>query len=98
MKTKRWYFKKNYEDFYVLYEDECFILVQNINTKKYDFGCIQDFGSFYGFPVNQSCLTKNECIDKLKRFVEIDKKYDNRGAIEVWQNMIKKLKECDNNV
>lgn len=91
MKIKRWYFKNNYEDYKVLYEDECFILVQNINTKNLSFGCVQDFGSFYGFPVNQSCLNKKECINKLNRFIEIDKKYDNRGTCEVWRNMIKNI-------
>ena len=91
MKTKKWYFKNGYEEYNVLYEDECFILVQNISTKKLSFGTVQDFGSFYGLPVNQSCLNKNECINKLNRFIEIDKKYDNWGTCEVWRNMIKNI-------
>ena len=93
MTIKKWYFKNGFEEYKVLYEDECFILVQSINTKKFSFGMVTDFGSFYGFPVNQSCLLKNECIDKLKRFIDIDEKYNNLGTCEVWKNMIKKLEE-----
>ena len=93
MKKKKWYFKNGYEEYFILYEDECFILVQNVNTKKLSFGIVQDFGSFYGFPVNQSCLTEIECLKVLERFIEIDKKYDNRGTLETWESMINVIKQ-----
>ena len=32
MKTKKWYFKNNYELYNVLYEDDRFVLVQNVNN------------------------------------------------------------------
>jgi len=92
MKIKRWYFKNNYEDFEVLYEDENFILIQNIVRKEYDFGLSKDFGSFYGFPVNQSCLNKNECIERLRQFIKIAEKYNNvNNTIDIYNNMIKIL-------
>ena len=47
-----------YEEYKTIYQDECFLLVQNLRTKTFSFGLIQDFGSLYGFPVNQSCLQK----------------------------------------
>lgn len=93
MKIKRWYYKNNYEDYNVLYENETYILVQNINTKTFSFGVVDDFGSFYGFPVNQSCLLKDECINILNRFIEIDERYNNKYNINTWLKMINKLKE-----
>lgn len=93
MKLKRWYFKNNYEDYKVLYQDEQYILVQNINSKKYSFGLGRDFGSFYGFPVNQSCLNRNECIKILKRFIQIDEEFnDINNTKEIYNKMIKSLK------
>lgn len=93
MKTKKWYFKNNYEVYNVLYEDDRFILVQNANNKLFDFGVASDFGTFLGFPVNQSCLTKNECIDTLKRFIAINKKYkDINNTTNVYKLMLMKLK------
>lgn len=92
MKTKKWYFKNNYEIYNVLYEDDRFILVQNVNNKLFDFGVASDFDTLLGFPVNQSCLTKNECIDMLKRFIAIDKKYkDINNTTNVYKLMIMKL-------
>ena len=39
MKIKRWVYNKNsFEDFYILYEDENYILVNNINTKLLNDG------------------------------------------------------------
>ena len=77
MKELKWYFKNGtkFETYTVLYEDETFILVQNNNTKKYSFGVIKDFGSLYGFSVNQSCLTVEEAKETLSKFIEIDKQY-----------------------
>ncbi len=92
METKRWYFKNNYEDYKVLYEDNVYILVQNLNSNKYSFGISKDFGSFYGFPVNQSCLNKADCIKILKEFIEIDKEYNNiNNTIDIYNKMIMSL-------
>lgn len=92
MELKRWYFKNNYEDYNVLFENETYILVQNINTGKYSFGISRDFGSFYGFPVNQSSLNRNECIERLKQFIKIDKIYnDVNNTINIYNKMIKLL-------
>ena len=72
---KQRYWGKSKELYNILYEDERHILVQNDEIKTYSFGMLRDFGSSYGFPINQSSLTKDECIYLLKRFIEIDKKY-----------------------
>lgn len=94
MKTKKWYFKSNYELYNVLYEDDRFILVQNANNKLFSFGVTSDFDTLLGFPVNQSCLTKNGCINTLKRFAAIDKKYkDVNDTTNVYKKMILALKE-----
>ena len=94
MKQLKWYFKHGtkFETYNVLYEDETFILVQNDNTKKYSFGVIKDFGTLYGFPVNQSCLTSEEAEDVLNRFIEIDKQYVEYHFADInikrWENML----------
>lgn len=93
MKTKKWYFKNNYELYNVLYEDDRFILVQNVNNKLFSFGMSADFGTLLGFPANQSCLTKNECINTLKRFINISKEYnDVNKTINIYKLMIMKVK------
>lgn len=93
MKTKKWYFKNNYELYNILYEDDRFILVQNVNNKLFSFGISADFGTLLGFPVNQSCLTKNECINTLKRFINISKEYnDVNKTINIYKLMIMKVK------
>ena len=98
MKKLKWYFKHGtlHEVYTVLYEDEKFILVQNDNTKNYSFGLTSDFGTLYGFPVNQSCLTLTELKKQLNAFIQIDKKYCKecphdsfRENIKRWHNMIK---------
>lgn len=97
MKKRVWHFKNSQEVYTVLYEDDLFILVQNDRTKKYSFGGKDDFGSFLGFPVGQSCLTYEEAIKRLNAFIKIDKKYlksspDIFGKqIERWQNMIQAI-------
>ena len=94
MDIKRWYFKENYEDYYCLYEDERFILVQNIKSRDYSFGPTADFGSFYGFPVNQSCLNEDECIERLRQFIKIDEQYgDINKTTEIYNKMIEKIEE-----
>ena len=92
MNKKVWYFKNNSEVYSVLYEDKTYILVMNDESKLYSFGLKNDFGTLCGFPVNQSCLSKEETIDILKIFVKIDNKYsDINNTAKVWSNMIKIL-------
>ena len=94
MNKKVWYFNNNSEVHSVLYEDKTYILVMNDENKLYSFGLKNDFNTLYGFPVNQSCLTKEETIDILKIFIEIDNKYgDINNTAKVWGNMIKILSE-----
>lgn len=96
MEKLRWYFKHGtkYEEYTVLYREEDYILVQNDATGKYDFGLARDFGTLYGFPVNQSCLTEQEAIDRLNAFISIDEKYIPstgdfaRRNIDRWQKML----------
>ena len=98
MEKLRWYFKNGtkFEEYSALFNDGDFILVQNDNTKKYSYGLKKDFGSFYGFPVNQSCLTKEEAINMLNLFINIDESYiDSLGEIaenniKRWNNMLEK--------
>ena len=97
MRKLKWYFKNGtkYELFSVLYEEGDYILVMNDDTKKYSFGLNRDFGSLYGFPVNQSCLTIKELKKQLNAFIKIDNKYISslgeyaEKNIKRWQNMIK---------
>lgn len=96
MNIKRWYFKNNFEDYNCLYEDQRFILVQNIESRKYSFGVRKDFGSFCGFPVNQSCLNEDECIERLKEFIKIDKNYEDiNNTTEIWKKMIEAVKKSE---
>ena len=96
MKKLRWYFKNRtkFEDYSVLYSDDKFILVQNDNTKKYSFGLSGDFGTLFGFPVDQSCLQADEAKERLTAFIEIDKSYIDtlgdiaKNNIERWNNML----------
>lgn len=78
MKKLKWYFKNGTrcEEYSVLYQGEKYILVQNDSTQKYSFGLSRDFGTLYGFPVNQSCLSAEELKAQLFAFIEIDKKYN----------------------
>lgn len=87
---------ESFELFNVIYRKDNEILVQNDETKKYSFGSIDDFYSLYWFPVNQSCLTKEECVDVLKRFIEIDNKYikslpSKIETIKMYEEMIRSL-------
>ena len=96
MKKLRWYFKHGttFEEYSVLYEDDRYILVQNDNSSKYSYGLKSDFGTLYGFPVNQSCLTDEEAKDILLAFIEIDKGYIDtlgdiaKNNIKRWTDML----------
>ena len=94
MKKLKWYYKngETFEVYSVLYDNGKYILVQNDNTKKYSFGLARDFGSLYGFPVNQSCLTKKEVKERLLAFIEIDKKYNNVNQTqEIYESMLEAI-------
>ena len=94
MKKLKWYYKngETFEVYSVLYDNGKYILVQNDNTKKYSFGLARDFGSLYGFPVNQSCLTKKEVKERLLAFIEIDKKYNNVNQTQkIYESMLEAI-------
>lgn len=91
MEKLRWYFKNGtkFEEYTVLYDDGKYILVQNDNSKKYSYGLKKDFGSLYGFPVNQSCLNIGELKEMLNAFINIDKQYsDVNNTMNVWNSML----------
>lgn len=93
-KILKWYYKHGaaFEEYTVLWENEKYILVQNCDTKKYTFGLRRDFGTLYGFPVGQSCLTLRECKEVLAAFIDIDKKYsDCNQTMSIWENMLDTL-------
>lgn len=94
MEKLKWYYKNGevFEEYTILFEQGKYILVQNDCTKKYSFGLSRDFGSLYGFPVNQSCLTKKELKERLLAFIEIDKKYNNANKTqEIYEKMLKAI-------
>ena len=94
MKKLKWYYKngETFEVYSVLYDNGKYILVQNDNTKKYSFGLARDFGSLYGFPVDQSCLTKKEVKERLLAFIEIDKKYNNVNQTQkIYESMLEAI-------
>ena len=61
------------EEFSVLYDDGQFILVRSERSGLYSFGLCHEFGSFYGFPVNQECLDEKELKQELDRQICIDR-------------------------
>ena len=94
MRKLKWYYKngETFEVYSVLYDNGKYILVQNDNTKKYSFGLARDFGSLYGFPVDQSCLTKKEVKERLLAFIEIDKKYNNVNQTQkIYESMLEAI-------
>ena len=94
MQKLKWYYKngETFEVYSVLYDNGNYILVQNDNTKKYSFGLARDFGTLYGFPVNQSCLSAEELKAQLLAFIEIDKKYNNANKTqEIYEKMLKTI-------
>lgn len=100
MIVRRWYFQRGtcYEEFNVLYDNGRFMLVQNRETKAFSFGLCADFGTLFGFPVNWSCLTKDQVIDMLNNMIHVDKQYRELEEVykqqfgytnvEQWQAMI----------
>ena len=102
---KRYYKNGASEDFVVLYENGDWILVKSKQHDEqkypelgeYSFGLKREFSSLYFFPVNQSCLKKQQAIDTLRRFIKVDETYiPTTGdfaliAIRRWQGMIEAL-------
>lgn len=74
MERIEWKFGKGSEWYKVLYRKHGFIMVQSEGNELISFGQENDFGSFYGFPVNNSCLTIGEAKERIKRLLEINKK------------------------
>lgn len=102
---KRYYKNGASEDFVVLYENGDWILVkskQHDDQKypelgEYSFGLKREFSSLYFFPVNQSCLKKEQAIETLRRFIKINESYIptlgeyTMEAIRRWEGMIEAL-------
>ena len=102
MEQRKWYYKNGTasETFNVLYSNGRFILVENDETKSISFGLERDFNSFYGFPVNWSCLAPSDAIDVLNGLIRIDSQAEYRDLrefeksttgktqIDQWQEMI----------
>ena len=65
----------NFELFNVLFDRDGFLVVQNSKTHTISFGAASCFGSLFGFPVNQSCLAKDEAISILRDWVKIANGY-----------------------
>ena len=88
MEQRKWFFNggANFELFNVLFDRDGFIVVQNCKTRTISFGAASCFGSLFGFPVNQSCLTKDEAISVLRGWIEIDNGYG--FPTSRWKNMI----------
>ena len=88
MEQRKWFFKNgaNFELFNVLFDSDGFLVVQNDKTRTISFGATSCFGSLYGFPANQSCLTKDEAISVLSEWAKIDKGYS--FMVSRWENII----------
>lgn len=76
MEQRAWYFQKGQqrEIYNVLFNDNNIILVQNDRTKSFSFGAERDFGTLFGFGVNESCLNFEQCKKRLLDFANIAKK------------------------
>lgn len=88
MEQRKWFFNhgSNFELFNVLFARDGFIVVQNGKTNAISLGTEDCFGSLYGFPVDQSCLTKDEAIFVLREWIEIDKGY--KFLTSRWESII----------
>lgn len=108
MKQLKRYYKNGtqYETYSVLYEDEDFMLVRNDDHDEkefngeygaYSFGKKPCFYSLYFFPVNWSCLHKDEAVKELNRLIKCERKYIPKlgeivkKSIARWQDMITAL-------
>ena len=88
MEQRKWFFNHgaNFELFNVLFDRDGFLVVQNEETRAISFGTADCLGSLLGFPVNQSCLTKDKAISVLCEWIEIDKSYG--FPTSRWESMI----------
>lgn len=88
MERRKWIFNNgaNFELFNVLFNCNGFLVVQNDKTHTISFGAADCFGSLYGFPANQSCLTKKQAVSLLHEWVEIDKNFG--FPVSHWENII----------
>ena len=88
MEQRKWFSNHgaNFELFNVLFDNDGFIVVQNDKTSTISFGTADCFGSLFGFPVDQSCLTKDEALSILRDWIEIDKGYC--FPTSCWEKMI----------
>lgn len=88
MRQRKLFFNNgaNFELFNVLFDRDGFLVVQDDKTRAISFGTADCFGSLYGFPANQSCLTKDEAISILRDWVKIDNGYD--FLISRWESII----------
>lgn len=86
MNRRRWYYKNGtcFEEFDILFDNGRFMLVQNVETKVFSFGVCENFGTLYGFPVNWSCLTKDQAIERLNNMIRID----TRTRCSTWRSAI----------
>ena len=92
MEQRKWFFNhsENFELFNVLFDCDGFLVVQNDETKNISFGATDCFNSLFGFPVNQSCITKDEAISILHDWTKIDESYN--FPTSRWENMINAIK------
>ena len=92
MTQRKWFFNNgaNFELFNVLFDSDGFLVVQNDETKTISFGTADCFNSLFGFPVNQSCITKGEAISILHDWIKIDESYN--FPTSRWENMIRAIK------
>ena len=88
MEQRKWFFNHgaDFELFNVLFDYDGFLVVQNDKTRAISFGTADCFGSLFGFPVNQSCLSKKEAIAVLNGWIKIDKGYE--FPTSRWKSMI----------
>lgn len=88
MEQRKWFFNHgtNFELFNVLFNRDGFLVVQNDETRTISFGTADCFGSLFGFPVNQSCLTKEEATSVFLNWIEIDKSFG--FPVSRWENII----------
>ena len=88
MEQRKWFFNggANFELFNVLFYRDGFLVVQNSKTRTISFGATSCFGSLYGFPANQSCLTKDEAVSVFREWAKIDKGYS--FLVSRWENII----------
>ena len=109
MKEIKRYYKNGTasENFLILYEDSDWILVKDVQHDEqkypelgaYSFGLKRDFHSLYFFPVNQSCLKKEQAVETLQRFIKINESYIptlgeySIDAIRRWEGMIEALEQ-----